>query len=210
MIKVESLDLIRTREELREVIPEPSDLVTRKVLCKLDSHCAAFLNRCPFVVIASSDRNGHVDTSPKGDPPGFAKILDEHTIVIPDRPGNNRADTLENILQNPKVGLIFLIPGKGESLRISGIARITTDHRLLDTMAVKRRKPKLAIVVTVEEAFFHCSKAVIRSKLWQPEQWPSLNGLPRLAQTMVDAGQLELTEAEMHKIVVTDENQRLY
>lgn len=202
---------ILTREELREVIPEPSELVTRKVLAAgLDRHCGDFIRRCPFVLIASSDREGNFDISPKGDPAGFVKIIDEKTLVIPDRPGNNRADTLENILLNPKVGLIFLIPGKGESLRVSGAARIVGDHALLESMAVNGRTPKLAIVVDVTEAFFHCSKAMIRSKLWKPQEWPSLDGLPRLAQTMVDAGRLDLKEKDMHAIVVNDEEQRLY
>ena len=117
---------------------------------------------------------------------------------------------MENILQNPEVGLIFMIPGKTETLRISGVARIVRDPALLTSMAVHGQIPKLAIVVDVQEAFFHCSKCMIRSKLWQPQDWPGLDGLPRLAQTMVDAGKLELTEDEMHEIVANDERERLY
>ena len=204
-------ETIVTREQLREVIPEPSELVTRKVLTAgLDQHCVSFIRRCPFVLIASSDRQGNVDVSPKGDPVGFVKLIDGKTLAIPDRPGNNRADTLENIIQNPKIGLIFLIPGKGETLRISGTARIARDRQLLESMTANGRVPLLAVVVEVQEAFFHCSKAMIRSRLWRPEEWPSLDGLPRLAQTMVDAGRLDLTEKEMHDIVVDDEKQRLY
>ena len=127
-----------------------------------------------------------------------------------DRPGNHRADTLENILKNPKVGLFFLIPGKTEQLRVSGTARIVKDADLMASMAVKGRNPALAIVVEVEEAFFHCSKCMIRSRLWQPGHWPSLDGLPRLAETMVDAGTLELTAEQMHEIVLRDEKERLY
>jgi hypothetical protein len=117
---------------------------------------------------------------------------------------------MENILQNPSVGLIFMIPGKTETLRISGVASIVRDPDLLASMAIRGKAPKLAIVVDVQEAFFHCSKCMIRSKLWQPQEWPSLEGLPRLAETMVDAGKPELTEGEMHEIVVTDERERLY
>ncbi|GAA0584478.1 pyridoxamine 5'-phosphate oxidase family protein [Halomonas salifodinae] len=203
-------DLIETREQLRAVLPEPSELVTRKCLSALDRHCGQFIGRSSFMLLASADAQGNVDVSPKGDPEGFVKILDARTLAIPDRPGNHRADSMENILTNPKVGLIFLIPGKTETLRVSGTATITQDPALLDSMAIAGRSPKLAILVRVEEAFFHCSKCMIRSKLWQPEHWPDLAGLPRLAQTMVDAGNLELTENEMHRIVVNDERERLY
>ncbi len=160
--------------------------------------------------VCSSDAKGNADVSPKGDPVGFVKIIDKNTLAIPDRLGNKRADTIENVLQNPNVGLIFLIPGKSETLRVSGTAKVVRDKALRDSMAMKGKSPDFAIVVNVKEAFFHCSKCVIRSKLWQTEHWPDLDGLPRLAQTMVDAGQLELTESEMHEIVVNDERERLY
>lgn len=202
--------VIETRDQLRSVVAEPSELVTRKCLTSLDRHCGTFIARSPFVLLASADREGNVDVSPKGDPPGFVRILDQQTLAIPDRPGNQRADSMENILQNPKVGLIFLIPGKTETLRVSGVATIVRDPALLDSMAIRGQRPKLAIVVKVEEAFFHCSKCMIRSRLWQPDRWPDLTGLPTLAQTMVDAGKLELSEAAMHQIVQDDERERLY
>lgn len=201
---------IETRDQLRSILPEPSDLVTRKSLSCLDRHCGVFIGRSPFMLLASADESGNLDVSPKGDPPGFVKIIDKHTLAIPDRPGNNRADSMENILQNPKVGLIFMIPGKTETLRVSGVAAIVRDTALLESMAINGKRPKLAIIVDVQEAFFHCSKCIIRSKLWQPQHWPTLEGLPRLAQTMVDAGRLELTEADMHSIVEDDERRRLY
>lgn len=201
---------ITTVEQLRDIYPEPHDAVVAKTLYKLDKHCGSFIGRSPFMVIASSDAQGNVDVSPKGDPEGFVKILDEHTLAIPDRPGNHRADTLSNILQNPKVGLFFLIPGKTEQLRVSGRARIVTDDGLLNSMAIRDKAPALAIVVDVEEAFFHCSKCMIRSKLWQPDHWPSLEGLPRLADTMVDAGKLGMPADIVHEFVVQDEEERLY
>ncbi|TFH86211.1 pyridoxamine 5'-phosphate oxidase family protein [Billgrantia azerbaijanica] len=203
-------DRIETRRQLRAELPEPSELVTRKCLSALDRHCGLFIGRSPFLLLASADAQGNVDISPKGDPEGFVKILDARTLAIPDRPGNHRADSMENILTNPKVGLIFLIPGKTETLRVSGTATITRSPVLLDSLAIAGRSPKLAILVRVEEAFFHCSKCMLRSKLWQPEHWPDLEGLPRLAQTMVDAGNLALTEDEMHRIVADDERERLY
>ncbi len=207
---IEFNDVIETREQLRGIIEEPVDLVTRKTLSFLDKHCGVFIGRSPFMLMSTCDASGNMDISPKGDPQGFVKILDKKTLAIPDRPGNHRADSMENILQNPNIGLIFLVPGKSETLRISGTASIVRDAALRDSMAIKNRSPELAIVVNVEEAFFHCSKCVIRSKLWQEGHWPSLDGLPRLAETMVDAGQLELSESEMHEIVERDERERLY
>lgn len=203
-------DVILTREQFRSIMGLPSDKVTRKSLSALDQHCGTFIGRAPFMLISSADANGNSDVSPKGDAEGFVKIIDKSTLVIPDRLGNRRADTIENILQNPNVGLIFLIPGKTETLRVSGKAQVVRDKALRDSMAVKGKSPDFAIVVDVMEAFFHCSKCMIRSRLWQPRQWPDLEGLPRLAQTMVDAGNLELTESEMHEIVVNDERERLY
>jgi len=203
-------NIIETREQLRAVLKEPSELVTKKVLAKLDKYCGVFIATSPFVLLATADSHGNTDISPKGDPVGFVKVLNDKTLAIPDRPGNNRADSLENIIENPKVGLIFLIPGKTETLRISGTAQIVRDQALRDSMAIRGRSPELAIVVTVEEAFFHCSKCMIRSKLWEHKKWPSLEGLPRLAETMVDAGKLDLTEEEMHEIVLNDERERLY
>ncbi len=202
--------VITSREEFRSIMPEPSELVTRKALDRLDKHCGVFINRAPFMVLATADSNGHIDVSPKGDPQGFVKIIDNTTLAIPDRPGNRRADSIENILQNPKVGLIFIIPGKTETLRVNGNALIVRDDDLRDSMKVQGQSPDFAIVVNVEEAFFHCSKCMIRSKLWEAECWPSLEGLPRLAETMVDAGELDISEEEMHKIVINDERERLY
>ena len=193
--------IIETREQLRAVLKEPSELVTRKTLAKLDKYCGVFIAKSPFVLLATADSNGNTDISPKGDPVGFVKVLNDKTLVVPDRPGNHRADSLENIIENPKVGLIFLIPGKTETLRVSGTARIVRDQDLRDSMAIRGRSPELAIVVTVEEAFFHCSKCMIRSKLWQHEKWPSLEGLPRLAETMVNAGKLDLTEEEKNQLI---------
>jgi len=203
-------EVITSRERFREIMGEASELVTRKSLSVLDKHCGAFINKAPFVLISSVDQNGNADISPKGDPSGFVKIIDDKTLAIPDRLGNKRADTIENILQNPKVGLIFLIPGKTETLRISGTAQIVRDTALRDSMAMQGKSPDFAIVVTVNEAFFHCSKCMIRSKLWETEHWPDLEGLPRLAETMVDAGKLDLTESQMHEIVLNDERERLY
>ena len=187
-----------------------SDEVTAKTLPVLDHHCRAFIARAPFVLVATSDREGRMDISPKGDPPGFVRVLDDRTLAIPDRPGNQRFDSLRNLIDFPRIGLIFLIPGKSETLRISGSAKIVTDQALRDGMAVAGKVPALAIVVEVEEAFFHCGKAFVRSRLWQPDFWPSLKGLPTLAETMINAAKSRLSLREMRKAVKWDETERLY
>jgi len=203
-------EIITTRKQLRSILSEPGNAVTSKTISKLDKHCGVFIHRSPFMLLSTANDKGEMDISPKGDPAGFVKIIDKQTLAIPDRLGNHRADSMENILQNPKVGLIFLIPGKSETLRVSGEAIIVNDPALAQSMAVNNKSPELVIVVDVKEAFFHCSKCMIRSKLWQQDSWPDLAGLPRLARTMVDAGKLELTEDEMHRYVVEDEKDRLY
>jgi PPOX class probable FMN-dependent enzyme len=203
-------DVITSRDKFREIMGEASDKVTRKTLDRLDRHCGKFIAAAPFAILSTADGKGNIDVSPKGDPSGFVKILDERTLALPDRLGNRRADSIENILQNPEVGLIFLIPGKAETLRVSGTAQIVRDSDLRESLVVQGRAPDFVIAIHVKEAFFHCSKCMIRSKLWQAEAWPNLQGLPTLAQTMVDAGQLELTVDEMHEIVINDERTRLY
>jgi len=138
-------------------------LSANKVIDHIDDHCRAWIERSPFAVISTVDRDGHMDVSPKGDPPGFVRVLDEKTLAIPDRPGNLRADSFQNILDNPRIGLMFIIPRRGEVVRVSGSAQIVRDPPLLQSMAVDGRTPILATLVRVEEAFYHCAKAMIRS-----------------------------------------------
>ena len=139
-----------------------------------------------------------------------SKVLDEQTLVIPDRPGNQRFDTFRNLFESPQIGLIFLIPGKRETLRISGKAEVVCDSELLGTLAVNGKVPALAIAVHVEEAFFHCAKCIIRSHLWQPEEWPALDGLPTLAETMKDAASIPAPLEVVEDIIKEDEENRLY
>lgn len=203
--------VLSSEEELRELMGEPiSQSVVDKSLSALDRHCRLFIGRSPFVLISSSDAGGRSDISPKGDPPGFVRVLDDHTLAIPERPGNRRLDTLRNILQNPRVGLIFLIPGKRETLRVSGTARIVQDAELKATLSVAGKSPDLCVVIDVEEAFFHCAKCIVRSKLWSPEHWPPIDDLPSLAQTMIDAAGINAPEQMVQGIIDKDERERLY
>jgi uncharacterized protein len=159
-------NIITTEEELREILGHPSEIVTRKTINYIDENCRSFIESSPFLTIATSDLNGNFDVSPKGDPSGFVKILNDKTLAIPDRPGNHKADTFTNILQNPNVGLIFLIPGVKETLRVNGKAKIVTDKSVLELLVCDGKVPSLAIIVEVKEAFMHCAKCMIRSKLW--------------------------------------------
>ena len=203
-------EIIRTEDELRAVMGSPSALVTRKELDQLDSHAREFIDRSPFLIIGTTGSDGRIDMSPKGDPPGFVKVLDDKTLAIPERLGNRRADTFSNLVVNPQVGLIFLIPGKQETLRVSGRALIVRDVPLRQSMEVSGKVPEFAIVVEVTQMFFHCAKCMIRSNLWKPEYWPALSGLSSLAETMVSAGKLEHSVQEMQKIVDNDAATRLY
>ena len=187
------MNYLSTTEELRTVYKPASDGAVRKELKALDSHCRSFLARSPFVVIGSTDGNGHADVTPKGDRPGFVAVLDATTIAIPDRPGNNRLDTLENLIADPAIGLLFLIPGMNETLRINGTARITTDEALRTRFAIDGKLPLSVIVVTVASAYMHCAKAFMRSELWQPDSWPDRASMPTLGQILKD--QLALAES---------------
>jgi len=208
---MEFKDVIKSQDELRALMGAPvAPPVVEKTLSSLDRHCLTFIDRSPFVLVASSDSEGRMDISPKGDAPGFVKVLDEKTLVVPDRPGNQRFDTFCNLFQSPRIGLIFLIPGKRETLRVGGTAQVVRDAELLETMSAKGKVPALAIVVHVDEAFFHCSKCMIRSRLWQPEQWPELEGLPTLAETMKDAASVPGPVEALDGLIKDDEENRLY
>jgi uncharacterized protein len=187
------MQFIATHEELRALYKSPGVNAVRKELPRLDGHCRSFIAKSPFVLIGSSDGKGNADVTPKGDRPGFVAILDDNTIAIPDRPGNNRLDTLENIIANPAVGLLFLIPGMNETLRINGHARITADDILRERLAVEGKLPASVIVVSVKAAYMHCAKAFMRSELWMPESWLDRSTLPTLGEILRD--QLALADS---------------
>ncbi|MGH3673726.1 MAG: pyridoxamine 5'-phosphate oxidase family protein [Pseudonocardiaceae bacterium] len=157
--------------ELREVLGEPLPRVAAKDRPSLHYYDRQWLARSPFCLIATSNADGSCDVSPKGDPPGFTLVLDDTTIAIPERPGNRRADGFQNILTNPHVGLIYLIPGRTDTLRINGKARLIREAAFFDQMTVKGHRPLLALMVTIEQVFYHCPKAFLRSELWQPATW---------------------------------------
>ena len=179
--------VIETAEQLRSSYGEPSERAARKSLDRLDRHCRRFIDLSPFVVLASAGSDGRVDCSPRGDPAGFVAVLDDRTVLLPDRLGNNRVDSLRNVLESPYVGLLFLIPGVDETLRLNGRASLTTDPNLLEPLSVKGRAPRSGLVIEVEEVFLQCTKALVRSRLWADESRVDRKAvLPSFGQMLAD------------------------
>ncbi|SCL57366.1 hypothetical protein GA0070606_2760 [Micromonospora citrea] len=190
---------ITSYEELRELLGRPMPRALNKERPVLHPRDRQWLAASPFCLVATAGADGTCDVSPKGDPPGFTLVLDERTIAIPERPGNRRADGYRNILDNPHVGLIFLIPGRTDTLRINGRARLVRDAPWFDDMVVKGHRPVLAVVVEIEQIFYHCAKAFLRSQLWQPESWQP-DALPSRARLVkeLEAPEASLADLERH------------
>lgn len=203
-------DVVRSEADLRAVLGNATPLVMRKELKALDVHARQFIERSPFLVIGTRGADDRLDVSPKGDPSGFAHVLDEQTLAIPDRPGNRRADTFTNLLADDRIALIFLIPGKHETLRVSGRAIIVRDAAIRERLAVQDKRPDFAIVVAVEQVFFHCAKCIIRSGLWTPEAWPAVSGLASLAETLVSAARPAESVQQLQKLIDDDAATNLY
>ncbi|WP_027133522.1 pyridoxamine 5'-phosphate oxidase family protein [Geminicoccus roseus] len=186
-----------TVEEVRESYGEVSTLARDKVMARLDQHARAFIARSPFLVLGTADASGRQDVSPRGDPPGFVRVLDDRTLAVPDRPGNRRIDSLSNVASQPNVSLLFIVPGFDDTLRVNGRARISRDPALLEDLAVQGRPALSALVVNVDEVFMHCAKAFIRSRLWDPDARQDRKSFPSLGRIIadqiagVDAGQAD-------------------
>jgi len=180
------MDMIDDVEQLHAAYGAPSESAVKKQLSRLDKHCRDFIARSPFVVIASADPAGRCDASPKGDAPGFVRVIDDATLLIPDRLGNNRVDTLGNLVARPGIGLIFFVPGINETLRVNGRAHITVDPALLEPLAVNGKVPRSGILVSAEEVYFHCGKALIRSDLWNAEKHSRRSAFPSLTNVLTE------------------------
>ena len=203
-------EIVTTRERLREIIGEPSHRIANKVIDHIDEICRRFIAASPYILIATKGADGLLDVSPKGDPAGFVRVLDRKTLVIPDRLGNKRIDSFENLLVNPQVGMIFLIPGCNDTLRVSGTGRIARDMALQEALSVNGKAPNLILAVTVQEAFMHCAKSMARSGIWKPDAWPDTSDVPSLAEAMVAHGKLAETKAEMQSMIDEDYEERMY
>ena len=200
---------ITDNADLHALYGTPSIRAQKKQLDKLDRHARLLIAHSPFLVLGSSSPKGGTDVSPRGDLPGFVRVLDDRTLLIPDRPGNKRVDTMGNILDNPQVGMIFLVPGMDETLRVNGRARITTDPEMLEASSVQGRAPKSGLLVEVDEVFLHCPKALVRSHLWNPEHHVDRSRFPSLGQMLAD--QIEGVDAgEADSQLEHDIKEKLY
>lgn len=203
-------NMVASETALCELIGTPSELVRRKQLAKLDTHCQTFIKLSPFLLIATTNSTEECDVSPRGDAPGFVQILDETTLVIPERPGNRRMDTLLNILQTGHVGLIFLIPGKGETLRVNGRACVMQDEAILERSTVDGKQPLLGIGVEVEECFLHCAKSIKRSRLWDQTSWIEQANLPSIGQMFLDHTRIADKTAQQLDEYLEEDYRQLY
>ena len=203
MAKIDSLD------KLRALYPPPKGLAVEKELTRLEKHTTRFIGLSPFFLLATSGGDGKVDVSPRGERPGFVHVLDEQTIVIPDRKGNSRVDSLRNVLENPEVGLLFLVPGMEESLRVNGTAEIRDDPELLSRFVEQDKAPTTVLVVKTREVFFQCGKAMLRSEIWEGTHKIDRSEFPSISQIIHD--QIGSREpAPDHETVLKDYLKKLY
>ncbi|WGS53925.1 pyridoxamine 5'-phosphate oxidase family protein [Paraburkholderia sp. D15] len=173
--------MLTTIEQLEAIYGQPQERAVRKEIPYINEDYRAFIEVAPFVVLATAGPEG-LDCSPRGDTPGFVRVIDEHTLALPDRPGNNRIDSLRNVIVQPQLALLFVIPGVGESLRVNGRGRITNEDKWLDSFAVEGKLPRTVLLIDVEAVYFHCSKALVRSKLWDPSRHVERSRLPSAGQ----------------------------
>lgn len=204
---------ISSQDELRSIYDAPAALAVNKQKAELDAYSERFLQLCPFIVLSTSSRDGRFDCSPRGDYPGFVVILDKHTIAIPDRPGNNRLDSLSNLIEHPAVGILALVPGFNECLRINGSALLTADDALRARFEHQNKLPKAVIVVSIQEIYFHCAKAIHRSRLWDSAAKADRSLLPslgRILMNQIDPAQSEQEIAAVEQLIETRARTTLY
>lgn len=206
----QEMEFAETDAELRELYGSPSDLASRKSITRLDEHCRSFIALSPFLCLSTADTDGSADISPRGDAPGFVRVLDDNTLLIPDRLGNNRIDSLTNLIRNPHIGMLFLIPGVEETLRVNGVARIVLRSELLNQCAVGGKIPRTGILVTVREAFLQCAKALKRSRLWTDEYRIVRSQLASLGKMLVDQIGLATPVAELDERLEKAYREKLY
>jgi uncharacterized protein len=201
--------VIRTVDALRANYPKPLDRALQKSLTRIDQHMRAFIALSPLVVLGTSTSDG-ADVTPRGDAPGFVHVLDEQTLLLPDWPGNNRLDTLSNLIANPRIGLLFLVPGVDESLRVNGLATITIDPSLIARWDVGGKHPRAVVVVDVKEAYLHCAKALLRSKLWRDDYKVERTALPPYSQMIKDQINTPDTAQQLEESIAKAYREGLY
>ena len=202
--------ILQSEDEIRAIIDGIHPTQTSKILDHIDDLCRVWIERSPFLVMTTVDADGNMDASPKGDPAGFTKVIDAQTLAIPDRPGNRRYDGFRNILQTGRIGLVFFVPNRNEVVRVNGSAVIARDLDLRETMAINGRVPEFAVVVSVKEAFYHCGKSIIRSRLWDPTAAASTEGLPTYSEALDAQADTSLSLAEIEERMHHNDINRLY
>lgn len=201
---------LRSSDDLRDVVPLPSHWVDNKVIDHIDDLSRRFIAASSLAIVSSARPDGVLDMTPRGDPPGFVRVLNKNVIAIPDRPGNKRMDTFENVFDNPNVGIIFVIPGHRDTLRVSGKGAVVQDAKLGRELAVNGRPAELVLLVRVARVLCHCPKAFIRAKVWQQDDWPDTSDVPTLAEMMKVHGEMSETLDEVEAGVREDRKTRLY
>lgn len=201
---------LNTQDKLRNKYGEPSKIAVAIIKTQLDTHHQNFIHHSPFICISSASKEGQPNVSPKGDAPGFVHIIDNKTLAIPDRPGNNKVETFQNLVDNPKIALIFFIPGIHETLRVHGVADIVQDSDILDLGKVNNKLPPSALVVHVTKAYMHCGKAMIRSKLWEPESHIADGIITPFAQVAKEQASFPIEIDEVHERLQHSYNEKLY
>ena len=203
--RLRTAHVIESEAQLRALIGEPAELTCAKISDRLNPLTRLFIERAPFICMATSDRSGNCDLSPRGDPAGFVRILNERTLLIPERPGNRIADSLRNLLTNPHIGVLFFVPGVNDTFRVNGRATVITDQELLEPSAVEGKVPQLGILVDIDEAYTQCSKAFLRSHFWDPQRHVDPTTMPTGGQihraiqgAQFDADQYDKERAERY------------
>ncbi len=202
--------VITDAAKVREIIGEPIPIVQNKEMPQLDHYCRQFIEMSPFLCLGTVGADGHIDMSPRGDPPGFVQVLDDHTLLLPDRQGNQRVDSMVNIMENPHIGLIFFLPGVSETLRIRGRVSITDDAKLLGPLALNGKTPKLGFLIAIDQVFFQCAKALIRSKLWDPATPIDRSEYPPFAQITRDQRRPDAKVEDIQAIIDHNYENELY
>lgn len=203
-------DVVTSVEEFYDNARQPYESQTSKFIDHIDVHCRVWIEHSTFLTMATVDAAGKMDVSPKGDPAGFVKVLDPKTLAIPDRPGNHRYDGFRNLLETGRIGLVFLVPNRNEVVRVNGSAQVVRDMDIREKLAVNDRVPDFAVLVHVEEAFYHCGKAIIRSRLWHPDDQLSIEALPSYAQALKSHGQLKTGIDALEARMKYNDEKRLY
>ena len=203
-------DVVTTLDDIYKYMRRPYPSQTLKFIDRIDDHIRVWIEHSTFLTMATVDAAGNMDVSPKGDPAGFVKVLDDRTLPIPDRPGNHRYDGFQNIIETGRIGLVFLVPHRKEVVRVNGRAQVIRDLPVREMCAINGRVPDFAVLIHVEEAFYHCGKSIIRSKLWDPEAHPTSDDLPTYAEALIAHGQLDVDYGEMDAHLRNNEKNRLY